>query len=338
MKPSRIAVAIKSRTLRPFGSGDDASPRLATAVAMEAATQPHSLRGRSDARSEARGGAGQHGKDEFNLVERAVPGHLGRAGRSTGGLVSVRWAWSLFAGSRGSRLIMGLTPPPCIEPRPPTSWSSAPARLAGAPRSRPRRPASRCACSASARSSTRTPCSRRAASTRRSGRAIPRTPGSSTSPTRCARATCSGDPRMVEILARESPARGPRAGRLGLRVRADPGRRARPAVLRRPSLAADVLRGRLHGPRDPAHARSAGRRARHPRRGGPVRVAAARRRGRLLRRPGLRPAVPGSGPSTWPTPSSWRRAVIPASGDGARRAATRTTATACAWRSTPAAG
>ena len=44
---------------------------------------------------------------------------------------------------------------------------------------------------ASVPASTRTPCSRRAASTPRSARAIPRTRGSSTSPTRSRRATCS---------------------------------------------------------------------------------------------------------------------------------------------------
>ena len=48
------------------------------------------------------------------------------------------------------------------------------------------------ACWASAHSSTRTPCSRPAASTPRSGRGTPRTRGSSTSPTLGARATSSG--------------------------------------------------------------------------------------------------------------------------------------------------
>ena len=82
------------------------------------------------------------------------------------------------------------------------SSSSVPAPPGGAPRSRPPRQAPRCGWSASDRSSTRTPCSRRAVSTPRSGRATRRTPGNSTSPTRCERATGSA----TRGWSRSSPA------------------------------------------------------------------------------------------------------------------------------------
>ena len=76
----------------------------------------------------------------------------------------------------------------------------------------------------------------------------------------------------------------------GAALRPHRGRSHRPAVLRRAPLAAHLLRGRLLGPGDPAHAGRQGRRARHPDRRGALRLAAADRRRRLLRRARVRPA------------------------------------------------
>ena len=188
--------------------------------------------------------------------------------------------------------------------------------------------------SASGRRSTRTPCSRRAGSTPRSGRATPRTPGSSTSPTRCARATSSGPADGRDHGARVAGRRAG-AGRLGLRVRAHRGRHARPALLRRAPLAAHLLRGRLHRTRHPATVAAQGRRARA------FRVEEDQYVSRLLVADGTCFGALAFDLHTGERTVHLADAVIlrpaatRASGGAAPRAATRTTATACASHSTP---
>ena len=115
--------------------------------------------------------------------------------------------------------------------------------------------ACRCCAWASAAATTRTPCSRPAASTPRSGRWIPRTAGSSTPQTRCGRVTGSAIRVSVELLCREAPAAIDDLVRWGARLGPRGGRTSDPALLRRSSLPADLLRGRLHRPRDPADPR-----------------------------------------------------------------------------------
>ena len=143
---------------------------------------------------------------------------------------------SVIRAPRSSADAVGCTMSRCIEPRRPTSSSSAPARPAAAPPSRPHRRACRCSCSGNAPGWTHTPCSPPAASTRRSGRATRTTPGSSTSPTPCARATSSdilGWSRSWRV-SRPGRASRPRRGRSVPRVHVRAGRdagggRGRPA-------------------------------------------------------------------------------------------------------------
>ena len=71
-----------------------------------------------------------------------------------------------------------------------------------------------------------------------------------------------GDPARRRDPGARGAGRGRGAGRVGVPVRPHRGRSHRPAVLRRPPLAAHLLRRRLHGPRHPAHAGGQGRRAR----------------------------------------------------------------------------
>ena len=182
------------------------------------------------------------------------------------------------------------------------------------------------ACSASARSSTPTPCSPRAASTPRSGRATRRTRGSSTSPTPCARATSSairGWSRSWRASRRPPCSSSPTGAASSRAPRTAP----RPALLRRPPLAAHLLRRRLHGPRHPAHgrARRAPSSASASRRTSTSRGCSSPTAPASARSPST--CTPASGPSTSPMPSSWRPAATPGSGGGARRGATRTTAT-----------
>ena len=71
-----------------------------------------------------------------------------------------------------------------------------------------------------------------------------------------------GDPLSVELLCREAPAAIDDLVRWGARAGPRGGRAPHPALLRRPPVPANVFRGRLHGPRDPADAGRPSRRAR----------------------------------------------------------------------------
>ena len=185
--------------------------------------------------------------------------------------------------------------------------------------------------------STPTRCSRREGSTPRSAPATRRTRGSSTSPTRWRRATCSAilaSSRSWRAKRRRpwrswptgdapSPAPTTVASISGSSARTAGGARATPATTRAGRSC------RRWPPRSPSSASPVDRRA--------LRLAAARRRRCVLRRASPSTCTTGAARRSWPTRSCCAGAATRASGGAARRAATRTSARRWRSRSRPGA-
>ena len=221
---------------------------------------------------------------------------------------------------------------------PPASSSSA--RAAPGCGRRSRSPSAVCRCSSwpSARARTRTPCSPRAASTRRSARWTPRTRPRSTPPTRSPRATGSAT-RGSSSSSSRARRRRSTSSSSGARAshREDDGELSQ-RFFGAHTLAADVLRRRLHGPRDPDGARRAAPRScpststtawSSPGCSRPTAASSA---------PTASTSRPARRTSSTPMPSSSPPAGTRGSTGAPPRAATRTSARACASPCRPAGG